>query len=140
MPLFSNHGLTGRSHGHNIPGKLRRRALFSWLSLLALLFNLAGALATPAAAARVDDAARVLCTAGGMVALPHEGESAPATAEAGGECVFCLPLLHGGPVPLAAEITGVVAVRPALYPDAEPADPRKPRRLALPASPRAPPL
>lgn len=105
----------------------------AWLVLFALLLNLMAPLRAPAPV--LDDLLHAVCTVGGMVQEPQDGQGSVPDAPA---CVFCLPLLHGGPVPVAAglAVPVVLAVVASLLPAAIPFSPRP---APGPAAPRAPP-
>jgi hypothetical protein len=105
----------------------------AWLVLAALLINLMAPLRAPVPV--LDDLLHAVCTANGMVQDPPDGQdTAPGTAP----CVFCLPLLHGGPVPVAAGLAApvVLAAVVSLLPAALVFSPRP---APGPAAPRAPP-
>lgn len=105
----------------------------AWLVLAALLLNLMAPLRTPVPV--LDDLLHAVCTANGMVQNPPDGQDGTPGAA---PCVFCLPLLHGGPVPVTAGLTlpviltAAVALLPAILVFS-------PRPAPGPASPRAPP-
>lgn len=105
----------------------------AWLILVVLLLNLMAPLRAPVPV--LDDLLHAVCTANGMVQDPPDGQDATPGAA---PCVFCLPLLHGGPVPVTAGLalpvvlTAAVALLPA-------AIPFSPRPAPGPAAPRAPP-
>lgn len=115
--------------------------LAAWLALFALLFNLAGGLAPMAAqAAVIDDGLHALCTSGGIMAQDDSGKPAPEHASGGVSCAFCLPLLHGAAVPVAALQPAAPVQVATLAVPAPSAPVSKSRPAAAPASPRAPPL
>lgn len=83
----------------------------------------------------------VVCTAGGLVELDAAGRPLPSTADHGGICVFCLPLLQGH-LALPAAI-GLIAwpertIPPPPMPEAT-AVAAPPQRLCGSATPQAPP-
>lgn len=114
-------------------GDAAMRRCGAWLVLVALLLNLMAPLRAPVPV--LDDLLHAVCTANGMVQDPPDGQDA---TPGGAPCVFCLPLLHGGPVPVTAGLalpmilTAAVALLPA-------AIPFSPRPAPGPAAPRAPP-
>jgi hypothetical protein len=83
----------------------------------------------------------IVCTAGGMVDLGSADGSVPPSADHGGLCVFCLPLLHGGPAVTAAAVPAGWAVQPPLSAPFAGASPAAclPRQLSGSATPQAPP-
>jgi len=83
----------------------------------------------------------IVCTAGGMVDLGSADGSVPPSADHGGLCVFCLPLLHGGPAATAGAVPAGWAAR-APFPVPSPGASLAgclPGRLSGSATPQAPP-
>lgn len=99
----------------------KRKTLYLWIAMLAILFGaLAPTVSHALSAGQADDSALMLCTVNGykMIKLPGSGDDskAPADAKSMQHCAFCT--IHGGAdaMPASPAVALALSAGRAIYP------------------------
>nr|WP_315251078.1 DUF2946 domain-containing protein [uncultured Duganella sp.] len=97
----------------------KRKTLYLWIAMLAILFGaLAPTVSHALAAGQADDSALMLCTVNGykMIKLPGDDGKAPTDAKNMQHCAFCT--IHGGAdaLPASAAVALALSAGRDIYP------------------------
>lgn len=120
----------------------KRKALYLWIAMLAILFGaLAPTVSHALAAGQPADSSMMLCTVSGyqMIKAPADDSKAPADAKSMQHCAFCT--LHGGAdaLPAAPTLALVLSTGRDIYPPLFYSAPRSQHTWSA-AQQRAPPF